>query len=98
MDGDHIKLTIEYYKKYKQKIRGKFATTSVQIPQLIGVEWRLCQDIKQKNLSKINTPRFLVRLNFSNDSKMFECNYEEIQDLLNRLKIARNSVYNLIEQ
>eukprot|EP00483_Globobulimina_turgida_P012107 UN12129 len=44
---------------YKLKIRDKFAQTSVPISQLIGIEWRLCQDIKQKQMSRINKPSYL---------------------------------------
>lgn len=50
---------------YKIKIRDKFAQTSVPISQLIGIEWRLCQDIKQKQMSRINKPSYLIKYKFN---------------------------------
>ena len=62
------------------------------------MDWRLCQDIKQKQMDKINSPRFLVRLKFQNGDRVFECSYEQLQDLLNRLKVAKNSVKRLVQR
>lgn len=50
---------------YKGKIRDKLAETSVPISRLIGIEWRLCQDIKQKQMSRINKPSYLIKYKFN---------------------------------
>mmetsp|Transcript_34079 Transcript_34079/g.55556 ORF Transcript_34079/g.55556 Transcript_34079/m.55556 type:complete len:186 (+) Transcript_34079:62-619(+) len=83
---------------YKTKIRDRLAQTAVPISQLIGVEWRLCQDIKQQQIARINKPSYLIELKFNDGSKTFECGYEQLQDLLDRLKTARNSALRLLSQ
>merc|ERR1719419_857422 len=83
---------------YKGKVRGKLAETAAPIPQLIGIEWRLCQDIKQKQMSGINKPSYLIKCKFNDGEKVFECGYEQLQDLVARLKTARNSAIRLLRQ
>ena len=104
---------------YKMKIRDKFAQTSVPISQLLGIECRLCQDIKQKQMSRINKPSYLIKYKFNvcifvlchflylfhvasiykqDGEKVFECSYEQLQDLVGRLKVARNSALRLLSQ
>ena len=51
--------------KYKEKIRTTLRETSVEISQLVGIDWRLCQDTKQKRINKINSPVFLIKLKFN---------------------------------
>ena len=51
--------------KYKLQIRNALSLTCVQISQLIGIDWRLCQDTKQKRINKINSPVFLIKLKFN---------------------------------
>eukprot|EP01084_Bolivina_argentea_P197297 338136_1 len=98
LDKQHRDKIISAISHYKLKIREKFAQTSVPISQLIGIEWRLCQDIKQKQMSRINKPSYLIKFKFNDGEKVFECGYEQLQDLLNRLKVARNSALRLLRQ
>mmetsp|Transcript_856 Transcript_856/g.1241 ORF Transcript_856/g.1241 Transcript_856/m.1241 type:complete len:186 (+) Transcript_856:52-609(+) len=96
LDKEHRDKVASGIAHYKAKIREKFAETSVPISQLIGIEWRLCQDIKQQQMSRINTPSYLIELKFNNGTKRFECGYEQLQDLVARLKVARNSAIRLL--
>ena len=50
---------------YKHKIRDKLAETSVPLSKLVGIEWRMCQDIKQKQMARINKPSYLIKYKFN---------------------------------
>ena len=65
LDKSHRDKIASAIAHYKTKIRDKFAQTSVPISQLIGIEWRLCQDIKQKQMSRINKPSYLIKYKFN---------------------------------
>ena len=61
---------------YKLKIRDKLSQTAVPISQLVGIEWRLCQDVKQKQLSRINKPSYLIKYKF-NVCSCIDCAYSD---------------------
>ena len=65
LDKEHRDKTLSAIVHYKSKIREKFSQTSVPISQLNGIEWRLCQDIKQKQMARINKPAYLIKFKFN---------------------------------
>eukprot|EP01084_Bolivina_argentea_P190526 327379_1 len=98
LEKEHRDKTLSAIAHYKEKLRQRFSQTSVPISQLIGIEWRLCQDIKQKQMERINKPAYLIKFKFNDGEKIFECGYEQLQDLVARLKVARDSALRLLRQ
>eukprot|EP01106_Pelomyxa_sp_JSP_P015863 TRINITY_DN563_c0_g1_i1.p1 TRINITY_DN563_c0_g1~~TRINITY_DN563_c0_g1_i1.p1 ORF type:complete len:111 (-),score=26.93 TRINITY_DN563_c0_g1_i1:139-471(-) len=81
------------YERRAAQLRRNLSRTTFHFPQVVALDWRLDYYIKSSSIERAPAPVFFVRLTtLETGGKQglveFTCTWEELQDLLNKLKDA----------
>lgn len=97
-------LVDHFCEKYDERVaqvrRSLLARTTFHFPHIVSLDWRLDYFIKSNAIERSPVPVFFVRLNtLETGGKQgvveFTCSWEELQDLLNKLKVILLYIHNL---
>uniref|UniRef100_A0A6B2LK83 COMM domain-containing protein 3 n=1 Tax=Arcella intermedia TaxID=1963864 RepID=A0A6B2LK83_9EUKA len=90
---------ISTFQLYLPTIRRQLASTSFHFPHIVDVEWRVDHTVKSDTLEKIGGPTFFVKLKVREKGLLktveFTANFEQMQDLVRKLKDATVSLERL---
>lgn len=95
---------LSHYDSNRSHIRSHYLSqlTSFQLDKIINISWRLDDYIRGNTLDHIRQPTYYITFHTlqSNGNKkdiLFTANYQEMQDLLSKLKDAQKQIERLQE-
>jgi len=92
-----IKFFVALFEQFKPSLRSTLAATSLSFPSVVGFKWRMDQYLKSAALEAIRQPVYFLQLKTqqpdgSTKEVEFAADFNELQDLLFKLKDAQNQV------
>lgn len=98
-DEERIELFTAKYTKMLGLLRLQLSSTTFGFPHIIDTDWRYDFALKSDSIARINTPQFTIRLKVKENGEMktveFGCDLESLQDLVDKLADATQSVQRL---
>lgn len=94
---------VSAYEKRKDALRATLGKNRINFPQIVGLDWRLDQHIRSKAMDRVKQPSYLLTLqlalpNGKSENMQVSCNYQELSDLLAKLKSAVSRVEDIVKK
>ena len=94
---------VSAYEKRKDALRATLGKNRINFPQIVGLGWRLDQHIRSKAMDRVKQPSYLLTLqlalpNGKSENMQVSCNYQELSDLLAKLKSAVSRVEDIVKK
>lgn len=95
---DRVEFFVKKFEENRNEIQANLARIGTSYPHVVDVDWRLDYYIKNNHVDKLNEASYLISLKTQEPGEVkgtdvqFSCSFDELQDLVGKLKDATKSL------